>query len=437
MIEKLNNSKNVNSLKLLITVSLLFMVSTTYFIYMANWLKTGLAESYNSGKEYCQKEAAASYPMNSDASANPKVEETTMRFIIITLLFFLLSISITVTFLIKPLNRLGDEPLLKEKKLITDDFSDDDLSDDDLSDDDMNNDLDDDLMNQDLIIRDLDEKQIDFLEEEPPGILANSYNKMMDALQRVNELEKEHSIELAKANEQLQKEIRERKRAEKEIRYLSNRLISSQEQAKKELAQDIHDEFGQTLTALHLNAESLWNKMPDELNAQKKSIYDFIQLIEHLGDKIRSISSDLRPDLLDDLGLIPTLQWYIKEFTEKRDNIKVTFQAVGLRKRLASDVELVLYRIFQEGLNNVVKHSKAGEVNVTLTYSYPNIIFILKDNGVGFETTKGTDGIGLLGMRERVVSVEGTINITSGKNQGTMIRVEVPVSGKESAETET
>jgi len=432
--EKLNNSKNINSLKLLITVSLLFMLSTTYFIYMANWLKTGLAESYNSGKAHCQKEESDT--MHSDDSADTKVEETTMRFIIITLLFFLLSISITVTFLIKPLNRLGDEPLLKEKKLITDDFSDDDLSDDDLSDDDLENDLDDNLMNQDLVIRDLNEKQIDFLEEEPPGILANSYNKMMDALQRVNELEKEHSIELAKANEQLQKEIRERKRAEKEIRYLSNRLISSQEQAKKELAQDLHDEFGQTLTALHLNAESLWDKMPDELDAQKKSIYDFIKLIEHLGDKIRSISSDLRPDLLDDLGLIPTLQWYIKEFTEKRDDIKITFQAVGLRKRLASDVELVLYRIFQEGLNNVVKHSKAEEVNVTLTYSYPNIIFILKDNGVGFETTGGTDGIGLLGMRERVVSVEGTINITSGKNQGTMIRVEVPVSGKESAETE-
>ncbi len=87
-----------------------------------------------------------------------------------------------------------------------------------------------------------------------------------------------------------------------------------------------------------------------------------------------------------------------------------------------------MYRIFQEGLNNIVKHAKASHVNVTLTYSYPKVIFIVKDNGVGFDQTNLTDGIGLLGMRERVVSVNGTIAIVSGMEKGTTIRVELPVS---------
>ncbi|MDM8518326.1 sensor histidine kinase [Desulfobacterales bacterium HSG16] len=266
-------------------------------------------------------------------------------------------------------------------------------------------------------------------EDRMEGVLAHSYHKMVEALQKINDLEKEHSIELALGNERLQKEITERKGAEKEIRHLSSRLLSGIEEARKDLAQDLHDEFGQMLAALHLNAEALWNSMPDNMDEQKKNIGSLIDLIEQLGDKIRNISSNLRPDLLDDLGLVPTLEWYINEFMSKRDDINIEFMAVGSRKRLSSNLELVLYRIFQEGLNNIVKHAKASNVNVTLTYSYPKVIFIVKDNGVGFDQTILTDGIGLLGMRERVVSVNGTIAIVSGKSKkGTTIRVELPVT---------
>jgi signal transduction histidine kinase len=265
------------------------------------------------------------------------------------------------------------------------------------------------------------------LEEEDAGVLASSYSKMFEVMQRINEIEKQHSIELARANEQLQSEISERKRAEAEIRHLSNRLISGIEEARKNLAQDLHDEFGQTLAALHIEAESLMNAMPSELHEQRGRIDDLVDLIETLGDKIRSISSDLRPDLLDDLGLVPTLRWYIDEFAGHRQDLQIDFQAVGFRKRFSSEIELALYRVFQEALNNVIKHARATRFSVTLTYSHPKIIFILKDDGIGFDQDKSTDGIGLLGMRERVVSVDGTIAIISGKRKGTTIRVELPV----------
>ncbi len=265
-------------------------------------------------------------------------------------------------------------------------------------------------------------------DEEATGTLAHSYTKMLAALKKINVLEKQHSIELASANEKLQKEIVERKKAEAEIRYLSNRLISGIEEARKDLAQDLHDEFGQALTALHLGLEGLWNSMPDELEEQKNRIDALVILIEQLGDKIRNISSELRPDLLDDMGLIPTIEWYVNEFSESHPNINLSFQSVGFRKRLPSDIELVLYRIFQESMNNVIKHAKAENVGVALIYSHPKVFMTIKDDGVGFDVKKSSDGIGLLGMRERAVSVSGVIEIHSGKNKGVTIRVELPVS---------
>ncbi len=269
---------------------------------------------------------------------------------------------------------------------------------------------------------------IDAVDELGSGLLADSYNKMFSLMQRVNELEKKHTLELARANKKLEKEIEEREKAEAEIRHLSRQLINGIEEAQKKLAQDLHDEFGQTLAALHMGVESLWNAMPQSMGPQKEKLNELIVLIEKLGDKIRSISSDLRPDLLDDLGLVPTLQWYIKEFQDQHPDMKIRFQTVGFKKRLsASEVELTLYRIFQESLNNIVKHAQASEVHVMLTYSYPQVIFMVKDNGMGFDPKRRSKGIGLIGMRERVASANGQIDVRSKTGKGTAIRVEIPV----------
>ncbi len=366
---------------------------------------------------------------------NSAVEKILIALTAAALSLLLLSTAMTLIFLIRRFSGPSDSDRLspgrrslKDDKLIADDLIDDELIEDDLIEDDLFSEyLDGQMMEEGLITENAAaeeglNKPFE-IEEHQAVFLTDSYSRMVDALKKVNELEKEHSVEL-------QKEIAERRRVEVEIRHLSSRLITSVEEGKKQLARDLHDEFGQTLAALHMNAETLQGSIPGEFETQKEGISDLIGLIEQLGDKIRSISSDLRPDLLDDLGLVPTLEWYIKEFSEQKPDIRVDFQAIGFKKRrLSSERELVLYRIFQESINNVVKHAKAKTVDVTLTYSHPNVIFIIKDDGVGFdEQTRGRDGIGLLGMRERIVSMSGQIDIRSAVSKGTTIRVELPVS---------
>ncbi len=407
--------------KLPIVILLILLLSVGYISYMTQWLSLEF-ESFIEG-------IGAEGAQNADLLKAVQ-ERVTLHFISVTLIFLAITVIAATVFL----NRFFPEPgkLMRPKDLGIDAES---LMDDEDFDEDLDEDPDEDLS------EDFADDEKDFYgrgetalpaelisANENSGILAHSYSKMLEALQKINDLEKEHSIELAQANEQLQREITERKRAEREIRYLSSRLISGIEEARKHLAQDLHDEFGQTLTALHIETESLVKAMPDALGEQRMRIDCIVRLIEQLGDKIRSISSDLRPDLLDDLGLVPTLEWYITEFKEQREDIRVEFRSIGLRKRFSSEIELVLYRIFQEALTNMVKHSQADRFEVTLTYSHPKVIFILRDNGIGFDQEKKTDGIGLLGMRERVVSVNGSIAIISGRGKGTTIRVELPVA---------
>ena len=398
-------------------------LSIGYMTYMTQWLSSEIRAVQRRASVDAPLEPAGGRSGDAGGGMDPSVERASIRFVSITLLFLAAGIIAVTALFVRYLSSGSDAA---ERPPLS--FEGAEMDSDDLLMEEEDLDRDDDPEGGEG--EDLTESlpsPIDILEGEESGALASSYSKMFEVMQRINEIEKEHSIELARANEQLQIEISERKRAEAEIRHLSSRLISGIEEARKALAQDLHDEFGQTLAALHLEAESLMNAMPAELQEQRNRIDDLVDLIETLGDKIRSISSDLRPDLLDDLGLVPTLRWYIDEFASHRQDLHIDFQAVGFRKRFSSEIELALYRVFQEALNNVIKHARADHFNVTLTYSHPKIIFILKDNGIGFDQDRSTDGIGLLGMRERVVSTGGTIAIISGKGKGTTIRVELPV----------
>ena len=231
------------------------------------------------------------------------------------------------------------------------------------------------------------------------------------------------------------RDVTRRRRAEQEIRHLSRQLIGAIEEERKRLARDLHDEFGQALTTLHFGVEALSNALPEELTELKSRCDESITLIQELGEDIRNISSELRPGMLDHLGLVPTLKWYIADFAKRMGGLRVDFRTVGIKERPSPEIEIVLYRILQEALNNIAKHSEAKQVSVLLTYSHPNLICTIKDDGVGFEQTEGMvpfgsgkQGIGLLGMRERVGSVGGTIDIRSRSAQGTMIRVELPTS---------
>ncbi|HWU40856.1 MAG TPA: ATP-binding protein, partial [Candidatus Acidoferrum sp.] len=244
------------------------------------------------------------------------------------------------------------------------------------------------------------------------------------------------TLELQELNRTLETRVRERTeelaKANESLRHLSTRLLSVQEDERKRIAQDLHDQCGTDLTALRFGLEKIKRAVPAEARA-RRALDDVMRLIGQLGDDIQNIASDLRPDTLDHLGLIPTLEWYIRNSSKRGPEIRIDLQVGGFKKRLPPETEVVLYRVVQEGLTNVLKHAGAKNVKILLTYSHPRVILTMKDDGKGFETKRvlstfriGKGGIGLLGMRERVSSLGGTISIVSQKGKGTLIRIELP-----------
>jgi PAS domain S-box-containing protein len=230
-------------------------------------------------------------------------------------------------------------------------------------------------------------------------------------------------------------DISKERKAQEERQVLSRKLIEGIEDERRTLASDLHDEFGQALTLLQFDMESMQNMLPGTLEKPKRVCTKLMEQIQILAGKVRNTTSRLRPDLLDHLGLIPTLEWYIEDFRKRFKDLKIDFQSIGFKRRLPPEVEIVIYRIFQEGLNNVTKHSNATMASIKLTASHPEVIFLVQDNGDGFEQMEnempkeGTSlGIGLLSMKERVASLNGSINIKSVVKKGTAIRVGLPMA---------
>ena len=235
-------------------------------------------------------------------------------------------------------------------------------------------------------------------------------------------------------------DITEHKRAEKalreseeRLRYLSSQLITAQEEERKGISLELHDEMGQTLTAIGLNLESIGKELTPEHAAMiKDKLAETISLVEHASDHVRDLSLDLRPSMLDDLGLLPTLRWYVNSY-EKRTETPVIFEALNLEERLAPEVEIVLYRIVQESLNNIRKHAQAKKVKIRLEQKKKKIGVLIEDDGIGFHSDRAVSettlvkGIGLLGMQERVRLLGGSLKIRSREGQGTSIFVELPL----------
>jgi len=227
-------------------------------------------------------------------------------------------------------------------------------------------------------------------------------------------------------------------KAEEQIRLLTRRVIEGIEEERRSLANDIHDEFGQLLTSLQFDIESLQNALSPDLADARGLCDKVMDRIQKLAERVRDTTSRLRPDVLDHLGLVPTLKWYIDDINKRRPDLHVAFQAIGLKKRLSADVELVLYRVFQEGLNNIAKHSGASNANLQLTYNHPDIIFMIRDDGGGFVVSddgvtveNSRKGIGLLSMKERVTLLDGTMTVRSTPGKGTVLRVKIPMDNEE------
>lgn len=229
-------------------------------------------------------------------------------------------------------------------------------------------------------------------------------------------------------------DITKSKKAEEEIRQLSRRLVKVREEERKVFAGDLHDDMGQILTAMHFDIDFLRKCVPPEAVEQKQRYEKLVRNVEMIADIVRKTTSHLRPDILDMMVLVPALARHIEEFKTSQPGIHVDFKALGLKKQLDPEIELAIYRIVQESLTNIAKHAQATAVDIMFTYSHPHVILTIRDNGVGSrasdkekKTRRQREGIGLLTMRERAVSLGGSLAISSAPGKGTTLRAEIPV----------
>ncbi len=207
----------------------------------------------------------------------------------------------------------------------------------------------------------------------------------------------------------------------KRLEELSTKILSAQEEERKRVARELHDETSQALTWLLLELKMLEKADPED---RKKKITDLWAYTSQILDGVRRLTLELRPSDLDELGLIPALRSYIKEYI-KKFNIDIDFQVLGFKGRLPRNVEVVLYRVVQEALTNVVKHSGATSVWISMRREDGLVIATVRDNGRGFnmdEVMKSTErGLGLFGMKERMSTVGGELEINTAHGQGTEV----------------
>jgi two-component system CheB/CheR fusion protein len=242
----------------------------------------------------------------------------------------------------------------------------------------------------------------------------------------------ERTAELSRVNETLKAEAAEHRKVEAERGQLLKRLVTAQEEERRRLSRELHDQLGQYLSTMMLRIKTLQPVAADH-EPMRADLSKLEELTGRLVDEVHHLAWELRPAALDDLGLQTVLQNYAEKWSE-RSGIAVDFHGGGLdRQRLPPEVETTVYRIVQESLTNVLKHAEARRVSVIAERRRDHILVIVEDDGKGFATCEvpnapGSDrGLGILGMRERVALVGGALSLDSSPGCGTTARVRIPV----------
>lgn len=234
------------------------------------------------------------------------------------------------------------------------------------------------------------------------------------------------------AIEGIGRDISERQHAEEamleraSLRELSHRIISSQEEERRRLSRELHDEAGQALTAIKINTELLTKRIPDNLIGLKQLASDTTQLTTGLISEMRRIAVALRPAVLEDLGLLPTLRWYTKSM-EMRYGLRVKLISRGFKGRLEQSFETTIYRIVQEALTNVVRHAEASHVVVKVACGKQGLDLVVSDDGKGMDVASIQRGTGLTGIRERAHLFHGTMSLESQAGVGTTLQIRFSV----------
>jgi PAS domain S-box-containing protein len=210
------------------------------------------------------------------------------------------------------------------------------------------------------------------------------------------------------------------------LQVLSRRLVEVQEAERRHIARELHDEIGQILTGLNLSLE-LASRLPPEQRDERLAYAR--DMVETLMSQVREMSLELRPPMLDDLGLLPALLWYAERYTNQT-GVHVLLKHTGIERRFAPEIEIAVYRIVQEALTNVARHAGVNEVTVRLWASHGMLGLQIEDQGVGFvpeAALASATSSGLSGMHERTLLLGGDMQIESEPHQGSRLAVELPL----------
>jgi signal transduction histidine kinase len=253
--------------------------------------------------------------------------------------------------------------------------------------------------------------------------LAKSNERLRDKIQQ-----QEVTATVSRDNEKHYRWLfEEAQKREESLRNLSRQLLRAQEDQRKAISRELHDEVGQALTAISLQIDAF--RKGGSADSEWK-IQETKRLLQDSMERVHRFCRELRPPSLDDLGLIPTLQSYAKAFAQ-RSSLRLRFDACQDVEKMGDEQKVALYRVAQESLTNVAKHAKATSVTIQLRRADEGIAMEIKDNGRAFDpqqqlSGKGRKRLGLLGIQERMRALHGAFAVESKPGQGTTVRVQVP-----------
>lgn len=241
-------------------------------------------------------------------------------------------------------------------------------------------------------------------------------------------------VELHRKNTELGREIAERRQAERQVlaseerlRALASHVVTVREQERAHIAREIHDELGQVLTGLKMDIVWLSKRLTDSTLLDKTQA--MCRTIDDAIRTVRKISSGLRPEVLDDMGLVAAIAWQTTEF-QKRSGVRCKATLPSETATFDKDLSTTMFRIFQELLTNVARHAHATRLDVELQTIDDLLVLKVRDNGVGIvpDRADGKASLGLLGMRERALRLGGRVDISSEHGAGTRVAVSIPLS---------
>lgn len=229
-----------------------------------------------------------------------------------------------------------------------------------------------------------------------------------------------HTLRLER---ELERRLEENARARADLQELSAKLLRAQENERRSLARELHDEVGQSLSAILMEAESA--EFADDLTEIREHLGAVRSLAEKTVNEVRDLALLLRPSMLDDFGLVPALNWHAREMT-KRTGLNVVLSADDSADELPDEHTTCIYRLVQEAVNNSARHANAHTVTVNVKREQQRVVFSVQDDGGGFDP-RFVRGLGLLGMEERVRRLGGRLEIDSQPGRGTLISAELPL----------